>query len=323
MENKVRWGILGAGKIAEKFASDLSKTSNSELVAVASTSLERAKSFAARQNGKHAFGNYQDMFSVKLDVVYIATLHPQHAENSILCLNNNVGVLCEKPFAMEEKDVLKVIALAEQKKLFLMEALWTRFMPTTIKALELVNSGVIGKIITLHADFGFSGEYNPENRLYNLSIGGGALLDIGIYPAFLSLLLFGYPSKILAESIFAPTGTDQTTSFIYKYNNDVTSVLNCTFASTTNCEAIIYGEKGKITIHSRFHEATQISLQLNDQTAETFNYPRDTFGYNYEIDEVNACILANKTESEVLPLDFSKKLIRLLDKTREAAGIIY
>jgi predicted dehydrogenase len=323
MENKVRWGILGAGKIAEKFASDLSKTSNSELVAVASTSLERAKSFAARHNGKHAFGNYQDMFSVKLDVVYIATLHPQHAENSILCLNNNVGVLCEKPFAMEEKDVLEVIALAEQKKLFLMEALWTRFMPTTIKALELVNSGVIGKIITLHADFGFSGEYNPENRLYNLSIGGGALLDIGIYPAFLSLLLFGYPSKILAESIFAPTGTDQTTSFIYKYNNDVTSVLNCTFASTTNCEAIIYGEKGKITIHSRFHEATQISLQLNDQIAETFNYPRDTFGYNYEIDEVNACILADKTESEVLPLDFSKKLIRLLDKTREAAGIIY
>jgi predicted dehydrogenase len=323
MENKVRWGILGAGKIAEKFASDLSKTSNSELVAVASTSLERAKSFAARHNGKHAFGNYQDMFSVKLDVVYIATLHPQHAENSILCLNNNVGVLCEKPFAMQEKDVLEVIALAEQKKLFLMEALWTRFMPTTIKALELVNSGVIGKIITLHADFGFSGEYNPENRLYNLSIGGGALLDIGIYPAFLSLLLFGYPSKILAESIFAPTGTDQTTSFIYKYNNDVTSVLNCTFASTTNCEAIIYGEKGKITIHSRFHEATQISLQLNDQIAETFNYPRDTFGYNYEIDEVNACILADKTESEVLPLDFSKKLIRLLDKTREAAGIIY
>lgn len=323
MEKVIKWGILGAGRIAEKFASDLNKTSNCVLVAVASTSRERAEDFYRRHGAQFFFGNYEELFSVELDVIYIATPHNFHAQHTLLCLKNKVGVLCEKPFAMNEMEVTEMIALAKKNETFLMEAFWTRFLPTTIKALQLINAGAIGKIITLHADFGFLATFDPEGRAFNPLLGGGAYLDIGIYPTFLSLLLLGYPSSIKASSVFASTGVDLTTSFIYRYDNESTAVLNCTFGGNTNCEAQIYGDKGKIIINSRFHEANSITLILNSGEIEKFDYPRDTFGYNFEIEEVNSCLREGKTESDILPLSFSKKLIHLLDKTREQAKIIY
>ncbi|MCP9769697.1 gfo/Idh/MocA family oxidoreductase [Lacihabitans sp. LS3-19] len=324
MKETIKWGILGAGRIAAKFAADLNKTPGCELLAVASTSLERAQEFALEYNGKHAFGSYQELFSTEIDVVYVATPHTSHKEHTLLCLNNNVGVLCEKPFAMNQGEVDEMIQLAKEKGLFLMEAMWTRFLPTTLKAQSLIAEGKIGNIKTIAADFGFKAEFDPKSRLFDPKLGGGAFLDIGIYPAFLSLLFLDYPSKILAASIFAPTNTDETTSFVYRYDNESTAVLNCTVKSNTDCEARIYGDMGSIKLNRKFHMATSLTLMdVDGNEVETFDYPRDTFGYNYEIEEVNKCIANKQTESELMPLSLSLKLIHLLDKTREAATIVY
>jgi predicted dehydrogenase len=323
MEKIIKWGILGAGRIAAKFATDLNQTPNCQLVGVASTSLQRAENFAENFDVLHAFGAYEDLFTLQLDAVYIATPHTHHKTHTLLCLENGVGVLCEKPFAMHEGEVHEMIEKAREKHVFLMEAMWTRFLPTTLKAMELIEHGAIGEIRTLQADFGFLAKFDKEGRAFNPKLGGGAFLDIGIYPAFLSLLLLGFPSHIKASSVFASTGVDLTTSFIYQYDNRCIASLNCTFGAETNCDAIIYGDRGKIIIERRFHEATKIVLVLNDNSKEEFRFERNTFGYNYEIEEVNDCLRKNKLESDRMPLSLSLKLIHLLDKTREAANIVY
>ncbi|MBK9510812.1 MAG: Gfo/Idh/MocA family oxidoreductase [Cytophagaceae bacterium] len=320
---KIKWGIIGAGRIAAKFASDLSTSKNGELIAVASTSLHRAQDFALKFNAEHAFGTYEEIFSTEVEAIYIATPHTFHKEHTLMCLERGIAVLCEKPFGMNEEEVIEMISMAREKKVFLMEALWTRFIPSTLKTLELIESGAIGEVVTIHADFGFSAEYDPEARLFNMKLGGGAFLDIGIYPAFLSLLILGYPSRIQATSTFSPTGSDVTTSFIYAYDNSATAVLNCTVASETLSEAVIYGTKGHIVLHKRFHEARKLTLIQAGKEEQVFDFSRETFGYDYEIEEVNQCLLQGKTESELMPLSFSQKLIHLLDRTREAAGIHY
>lgn len=319
----IRWGIIGAGKIAAKFASDLSTSETGKLVAVASTSLERAQEFALKYNAEYAFGSYKEIFSVEIDAIYVATPHTFHKEHTLLCLNNSVAVLCEKPFGMDESEVIEMIDLAKEKSIFLMEAMWTRFLPTTLKTLELIQSGAIGEVVTIHADFGFRTEFDPNSRLYNMKLGGGAFLDIGIYPAFLSLLVLGYPTGIQATSTFSETGSDITTSFIYTYDNHATSVLNCTVASETLSEAIIYGSRGHIKLHKRFHEARKLTLVDSEGKEQVFDFSRETFGYNYEIEEVNRCLTQGKTESSMMTHQLSLQLIHLLDKTRAAAGIKY
>jgi predicted dehydrogenase len=205
-----------------------------------------------------------------------------------------------------------------------MEAMWSRFLPSFLKVKSSIEEGRIGEIKTIDADFGFKAIYDEKSRLFNPELGGGAFLDIGIYPAFLSLFLMGYPSKILAASTFAPTGTDHTTSFIYQYDNEATALLNCTVSAYTDCEARIYGSIGSIQMQGRFHEATRITFfGAEGEELETLEFPRDTFGYNYEIEEVNDCLRKGLTESPNWSLADSNKLIHLLDKTREVAKIFY
>ncbi|MFT4734047.1 MAG: putative dehydrogenase [Algoriphagus sp.] len=320
----INWGIIGIGKIADKFASDLSTVENTNLVAVASRSLERAQAFGTKHHADNAYGSYEEIFNTpNLDAIYIATPHTTHAFCTKLCLEQGIAVLCEKPFAMNKGEVKEMINLAKDKNTFLMEALWTRFLPTTKKVLALVESGSIGNIKTIQADFGFTPPFHPERRVLNPEFGGGAFLDIGIYPAFITLLLLGYPSSILAASTKGPTGVDESTAFIYKYNNDAVANLSCTFGANTNIEAFIYGDKGKIHMKRKFHEATEIVWYPDGADAQTFHFPRETFGYNFEIEEVNNCLLEGKKESDLWPLSQSLKLIQLLDKTREKAGIVY
>lgn len=321
----IKWGIIGIGKIAEKFTEDLETVLGCELVAVASTSLERAQEFAVKHNVKYAFGSYENIFEVTdLDVIYIATPHVTHAFCTNLCLEKGIAVLCEKPFAMNEAEVETMIASAQNNNTFLMEAMWTRFLPTTLKTLELIESGAIGEIKTIHADFGFLADYEPERRVFNPKLGGGALLDIGIYPAYLSLLLLGYPASIQAISNFGETGIDETTSFIFGYDNAATAVLNCTIRTATATEAHIYGTKGSITIASRFHESHKVTLRTDPQSLPTeFAFERTTRGYDFEIQEVNRCLAEGLKESPMMPHAMSRKLIHLLDKIRQKAGIGY
>lgn len=321
----IKWGIIGIGKIAHKFASDLQPIENAELLAVASTSLERATDFAQKFGAKYIYNQYEAIFQTPdLDAIYIATTHATHAEHTILCLNNKMPVLCEKPLAINALQVEKMLEAAQENDTFLMEAMWTRFLPATKKLLNLIfEENAIGKIKTIHADFGFLAPFIPEKRIFNPDLGGGALLDIGIYPAYLSLLLLGYPSEIQSVSTFSETGVDETTSFILKYNNDATAVLNCSFVATTRTDAIIYGENGYIYIHPRFIETKKITLYKKDAEPVDYTFERETIGYNYEIEEVNNCLRENKKQSDLMPHSMSRQLINLLDAIRQKSGIVY
>lgn len=325
MKKNIKWGIIGVGKIAEKFATDLKAVKNAQLHAVASSSsLERAKACAERYDAPYFYDSYESIFQTPdLDAIYIATPHTSHAENTLLCLKHKIPVLCEKPFAMNLKQVQKMVEAARENDTFLMEAMWTRFIPAIQKTLDLIAEGRIGKVRNVQADFGFNAPFLPEKRLLNPNLGGGALLDIGIYPAYLSLLLLGYPSEIQAVSNFGETGIDETTSFVLGYKNEATANLSCTLKSRTLTEALIYGENGYIHIEGRFMEAKRITLYETDKKPVKFNFPRKTFGYNFEIEEVSQCVREGKKESEKMPLSMSVKLISLLDEIRQKAGIIY
>ena len=317
------WGIIGLGKIAHKFAKDLQTLPNVKLWAVASTSQLRADDFAAEYGVPNAFGTYEDLVNCPdLDVVYIATPHTGHFPCTILCLKNKIPVLCEKPFGINAVEVEKMIQTAKENDTFLMEALWTRFLPKTIEILRLIEEDKIGKIVEIHADFGFKATFDPESRLFKKELGGGSLLDIGIYPLFLSLLLLGEPTEIQANAIFGSTNADESTSMIltYKTTNQV-AVLHSTLRATTPTEAFIYGEKGHIHIHSRFHEPSNGFTIYNyeDQSSEFIVDEISCIGYAFEAAEVMQCLSENKKESDLLPLSFSSKLIKLLDNVAYCA----
>lgn len=320
----MNWGIIGMGRIARKFANDLKLLPNAKLHAVASQSLERAQEFGKEYLVPHAFGRYEEIVNCPdLDVVYIATPHVQHCENTILCLRHKIPVLCEKPFAMNLEEAHKMVMTARENQTFLMEAIWTRFIPTIVKAMELVESGIIGEVISIKADFGFKAPFNPEGRLFNRELGGGSLLDIGIYPAFLALLILGKPSKIKAFANIGTTGVDEELGAVLQYNDGKLAHLHSTIRSITKTEAFIYGEQGTIHLHTRWHEPTGMTLLLQDGRPKPFHFDFKGKGYHYEAEHVMQCLQTGKTESPLLPLDFSLDLMELLDDIRKEAGIFY
>ncbi|MFN4146244.1 MAG: Gfo/Idh/MocA family protein [Runella sp.] len=319
-----RWGILAPGRIAHKFAQDLQQVADTQLVAVASRDLGRAQAFADQYHAQYAYGSYEALVQcTELDVVYIASPHVGHFEHTLLCLRAGIPVLCEKPFAMNLLQVQEMIATAHEQKVFLMEALWTRFMPTTLKTLEIIKSGAIGKVLGVKADFGFKAPYDPMRRTFNKNLGGGALLDIGIYPLFFSYLILGMPAKVTAQAVFGATQVDESTGMTLTYSNGTFAFLDCTFMAKTNCEAFVYGEKGTIRIHPRWHESKTVSIEYEDGMTETFSFERNTWGYDYEIKEVNDCLKSKALQSQKWSHEDSLNLIQLLDEVRQVIGLDY
>lgn len=324
MSDKFHWGIIGAGRIARKFAADIGTIRHASLHAIASRDKTRAQTFADQFNAPHAYDNYEDILDCPdLDAVYIATRHPQHAAAAILCLDAGIPVLCEKPFAMNEREVRRMIEAARRSNTFLMEAIWTRFIPTTRKALQWIEEGRIGTVQSVKADFGFRAKKDLSGRLFNKDLGGGSLLDIGIYPVFLSLLLLGKPNSIKAHGILGPTGVDEETAAIFEYDGSKLAQIHSTIRADTKTEAFIYGSEGVIHIHSRWHEPTSMSLLLPGERPEDFSFDYPCIGYAYEAEEVMACLAAGKKESDALPLSFSLDLIKVLDEIREKIGLSY
>lgn len=323
MNKKIHWGIIGLGKIANKFASDIQHSESSILQGVASRSIEKATEFATKYNANKAYNSYEELVNdPEIDVVYIATPHSFHFNNTMLCLRNNKAVLCEKPMGINTQQVKTMIEEAEARNLFLMEAIWTRFMPSIEKVLDLLQEKTIGEIISVRADFGFKGEFNVESRMYNKKLAGGSLLDIGIYPIFLSLLVLGIPADIKAMARMTTTEVDSFCSMLFDYENGGKAVLASTFEADTPTEAYIHGTKGNIKLHTRFHHANTITLQKDGQET-IFEFPYTGNGYFHEIEEVNKCIRTGKTESSRLPLAFSKKLIQIIDRVKAQIGLQY
>jgi predicted dehydrogenase len=320
----IRWGILGPGHIAHKFAKDLLTVPDAKLYAVASSDQQRADEFAREYDIPHAFGHYADLLTLpELDVVYVATRHVQHHDDVIMLLNGGKAVLGEKPFAMDLTQVQEMVNTARSKQLFLMEALWSRFMPTVQKAREWVEAGAIGEVTGVRADFGFKAMFNPEGRLFDKKLGGGALLDIGIYPLFWSYFMLGMPQSIKATATFGSTGVDEQIGMVMTYADGEIAVLDSTLRTKTPCEAYVYGTEGLIKVHGRWHESTSLTLERIGEVPETLTFDRSSFGYDFEAKHVMDCLASGLTESPLWSLTDSLNLMTLLDQVRAEVGINY
>jgi predicted dehydrogenase len=321
MNSKIRWGIIGPGKIAHEFANDLKLIDEAELVAVASRNMNRAQEFGQKYHIAHKFDSYQALFETdKVDVLYIATPHVFHKDLAIRAMRAGKHVLCEKPMGVNAKEVNEMISVANENKVFLMEALWSRFNPTIKKVKQMAEDGTIGEVKYINADFAFYAMDRPlDSRLFNLDLAGGTLLDIGIYPVFLAYLLLGKPKRIEAISNFNTIGTEIQTSIIFHYKS-AQAILYSSLANESRMSAEISGTKGSITLQPRFHETQGYTLKT-DKDIETVKLPTIGRGYTHEIIEVNSCLKQKKLESPLWSHHDSLALISLLDTIREKSGI--
>ena len=323
MPEEIRWGIIGLGKIANLFAHDLLLVEGSRLQAVASRDAERSRAFAARYGADVCYSSYEELVSdPQVDVVYVATPHVFHFPHSMLALSHGKPVLCEKPLAMNQSEVQAMMDEAGSRGLFLMEALWTRFIPATGKVLELLGEGAIGEVLSVEADFGFLADTDPLKRMYNLALGGGSLMDIGIYPVYLSLLTMGLPHEVHAMATFASTGVDNFCTMEFDYGHGRKAFLESTTLRNTPTGAVIRGSKGVIRMHPRFHHCKKLSLQTQESTRE-FEIGYRGNGFCDEIEEVMHCLRAGKMQSEKMPHSMSLDLIRTLDRVRAEIGLMY
>ena len=322
MTKQIRWGIIGSGKIANRFASDLELIDGAQLVAVASRSEERAKMFAEVNNVEKYYGSYDALFEdSEVDILYIATPHDSHMEHSINAMNAGKHVLCEKPIAVNKSQLQKMLEASKRNQVFLMEALWTRFNPSMLAVLEEIKSGTIGEVNYINADFCFYKEAPPESRMFNMNLAGGSLLDVGIYPIFLAYLIFGYPKEILATARFHETGADLHTSALLKYDEGIASI-NSGFTSKSDMSAKIYGTKGSIMMNEPWHHTDGYQI-VKGGSSEVHHHPLKGRGFSYEIEECNKCIRNNQLESDLWSHQNSLDLISILDKVRAVIGLRY
>lgn len=323
MKKMINWGILGAGHIAEKFAQDLQHVEGGQLYAVSSRSLSKAQGFAKQYNGLNAFGSYEDMLKdPKLDVVYVATPNVFHKEHSILCMRHRKAVLCEKPFAMNRSEVEEMINVAKEENVFLMEAFWTQFLPHFKFVMELLASQKYGKIRSLKADFGFAAAFSPNSRLFDKKLGGGSLLDIGIYPVFMALSALGYPEKINAQAKMSSTGVDENCDIQFTYSDGAIANLHSNLTKETETAAIIELEQATLKLNRQFHGPTSIII-IVDGKEELIEFDVTCNGYKFETEHVQEMLLANSKESNVMSFEKSLQLIDLLDIIRDRIGLAY
>jgi len=318
------WGIIGPGRIARKFANDLKLLPNARLHAVASNSLERAEAFAQEFGVGKVYNSYSALASdPDVDIIYIATLHTGHYRDTLLCLEHKKHVLCEKPVAINRAQFEKMVELATQKNVFFMEALWTRFTPSFIKCIELLNAGEIGDLRIVAADFCINPPYSDQSRLFNPALGGGSLLDIGIYPVFIALECAGVPHTIKAAASIDSKNIDTICSVIMQHENGVHSVLYSASTANARIEAMLSGSKGILRLNKCFHTPTTLELIHDGKEPRIFTFEGKGFGYQYEAAEVMRCCDVGQKESELWSWEKSRRLISTLDAIRMQTGIRY
>ncbi|WP_310379111.1 Gfo/Idh/MocA family oxidoreductase [Flavobacterium sp.] len=317
---KIRWGIIGLGNIAHQFAQDLALVEDAVLTAVASRNLEKAEIFSNSNNCTKFYGSYDAIFKDdSVDIIYIATPHDSHAELTIKALQNNKHVLCEKPLALNYKDALQMIEASKQNNKFFMEAFWTRFNPSLQEALHKIKNGEIGEVKYINADFAFALENLEGNRMTDLKLGGGTLMDIGVYPLFLVYLILGIPIEVAAKANFHNSGADLQTAIILQYDN-AQALLHSSFMSSSNMRATISGTKGRINLNSKWFKAQSYTLVVNDKKSK-HKLPTKGKGYTYEIDECHKCINEGKVESSLWSHQNSLDLIKIVDEVKNQIGL--
>ncbi len=324
MERVINWGILGPGKIADKFASAFSVTPKARLVAVGSRDGERAKEFAAKFSIPKVHASYEALAAdPDVDIVYVATPHSFHHEQTILCLNHKKAVLCEKPLTLNLPSALTMVAAAEANNVFLMEGMWSRFFPAIIKTVELIAKGTIGEVQFIRADFGFVFPFDAESRVYNINLAAGAQLDVGIYPMFLALLILGKPERIQALAQHAPTGIDQTTSVQFLFKNKSMAHIFSSVVVDTAKQAEIIGTMGTIILHAPWYKTQAITVKLNNGTSSHFDFPFEGFGFQYQLQHVTECLLNGLKESPLMSFDFSFLMAEVADSILAQCDVVY
>jgi len=310
--NSFRWGILGPGRIAHKFASSLPCSKNGILTAVASKDYQRAQNFAKEYNADHCFSSYLDLIqSDTVDAIYIATPHSFHFENAALCLKNGKPVLCEKPLTLSVDESQRLVDLSVNHNTFLMEGMWTVFLPHFVQCQKWIAEGRIGEIVHVQADFGYLAENNPENRLYNPSLGGSVTKDIGIYPLTLFYKLLGLPHTLNTLGTRALTGVDNHVVFQGINSSKSTFQGMVSFLAQSEVAASIVGTKGRIHIHSQWLRPAKATLQTADST-EVFEEKVPGFGFQFEANEVESCVNSGKIESSVWSHQDSINIAKLI-----------
>ncbi|MFO7867777.1 MAG: Gfo/Idh/MocA family oxidoreductase [Bacteroidales bacterium] len=310
----IKWGIIGPGNIAHKFAQGILSVPHAELYAIASRSHTRAQDFAHKYGATKVYDSYEDLVTDDaVDVVYVATTNNLHFEHTKMCIENNKACLCEKPFTCNYEELIELIELAHAKQVFLMEAMWTRFLPSILAIEKHIQNDELGAITHIESTFGFTTEYNPDSRLYNPDLGGGALLDIGIYPVFLAQHFLGKPQKIEADVLLTDAGVDKEESIRFYYENSVYAELQSSFIRDLPCTSTIYGTKGYITLEKMWHCPTTVIKKTGTKTEDiTPTYIGN--GYNYEIEEVVCCLNSNQLESLRMSHSNSLERMKLLDE---------
>jgi predicted dehydrogenase len=321
---KFRWGILGTGAIARQFVQGLRSLPEAEVFAVGSRSEASATKFADKRNIPRRHASYDGLASdPDVDVVYIATPHPFHAENAMLCLEAGKAVLCEKPFSVNAAEAERVVELARERRLFIIEGMWTRFFPLMEEVRRLVSGGAIGEVRMLNVDFGFRADLDPASRLFDQRLGGGALLDVGVYCVSFASMVLGRPSGFVGLPHLGETGVDEQASIVLEHEGGRLANLSIGIRTTTPQEATIMGTEAFVRIHAPWWRPESMTISRPGAEDETVEAPVSGNGFNYEASEVMRCLEAGKTESDVMPLDETISVMRTMDRIRAAWGLRY
>lgn len=323
MADKIRWGILGTGAIAKKFAAGLTAVPDAQLVAVGSRTQAKADEFGAQFNVPHRHGSYQALAADSdLDVVYVSSPHTGHAEHSLLCLHAAKAVLCEKPFAVNFEQAREVVKFARKTRTLLVEAMWSRFLPALHKLRQLLAEGAIGEVRMMYADFGFRAGFNPQSRLFDPNLAGGGLLDVGVYCVSLASMVMGPAAELCGLAEIGQTGVDEQAAFVLKTKANQLAVCSTGVRTTTPQEATILGADGWIRLTAPWWRGTQVVLHKGGQE-QVFELPYEGNGYNCEAAEVGRLLREGKTQSDIMPLDETLSIMKTLDKLRAKFGVKY
>lgn len=323
--DKIRWGIISTGGIAHAFARGLRHLPDAEIVAVGSRSQASADEFGDQYGIANRYDSYEALVAdERVDVVYIGTPHAFHADNMRLALGAGKHVLCEKAFTINAAEAAECIALARERGLFLMEAMWTRYIPAIVRLREWIRDGLIGEPRMVQAGLNVDLPYDPQHRVYNPELGGGAMLDVGIYPIAFACMILGLPQTVSHQVQMGETGVDEHAAFLFGYDDGRAALLSFNVRQLLPNEVIIKGTRGYIRVHPPMHHPTRLTLyQTGGDKLEDFDIPYESSGLNYEAAEVHRCLRAGLTESDAMPLDETLAIMRLMDAARADWGLVY
>jgi predicted dehydrogenase len=320
VDRPIRWGFLGAGAIAAAMAADLTH-GNNMLYAVAARDADRAAAFAARFGASHSSGDYRAVTdNPDVDIVYVATTHPHHREQALMAIDAGKHVLIEKPLTLNAAHAREVFKAARDKGVFAMEAVWMRANPLILKAQEMVAQGVIGDVVSVHADFSIRLDFDPTHRLFDLANGGGALLDLGVYPMHFAWLFLGRPDTQQVLGTLSPTGSDATAALQWGYDSGATAQLRCATTAKTPGRATIAGTLGSISVEPWFINPDRLVVTTSEGEARV-----DGGGtaYGPQIEEVERCLRAGLLESPLAPHSDTVTVLELIDRARADLGVRY